>query len=442
MLLFYTDTITPRIQYIVDFFSEELFDDPIRITNNKEAFLQEDGPRLNYSDRDFSEKEFFIQPSPLLFQKDIREQPIECFELNFHKAFFATRGDFPFDILAASFYLLSRYEEYLPHYKDEYGRYDYNQSLAFKEGFLRQPLINIWISDFKKALQRKFPQLIFHGNSFRCLLTYDVDMAYCYKHKGLVRNAGGFFRSVLKGEWKMVKERWRVLSGLEKDPFDCFEWLDALHLYCRIKPYFFFLVAKQTSKYDKNSSADGKSFRQLIEYYATNYKAGIHPSWQSGDDPRLLKEETEWMEAVTDKPVMYSRQHYIRLSLPHTYRHLIANGIEKDFSMGYGSINGFRASVCSSFYWYDLEKEERSSLWLYPFCFMDANSFFEQKYTPKQTYEELMEYYNLVKKYNGIFISVWHNHMLGTTEQFTGWRQMFELFMKETVYWDAYYDEG
>ena len=70
------------------------------------------------------------------------------------------------------------------------------------------------------------------------------------------------------------------------------------------------------------------------------------------------------------------------------------------------------------------------------------NSFFEQKYTPKQTYEELMEYYNLVKKYNGIFISIWHNHMLGTTEQFTGWRQMFELFMKETVYWDAYYDEG
>jgi hypothetical protein len=29
---------------------------------------------------------------------------------------------------------------------------------------------------------------------------------------------------------------------------------------------------------------------------------GIHPSWQSGDDPRLLKEEKEWLEVVAEKP--------------------------------------------------------------------------------------------------------------------------------------------
>ncbi len=442
MLLLFTNTITPRLQYIVDFFSEELFDEPIRITTNEESFKKYNGPRLNYSDQDFSEAEFFIKSTDLLFENNIRLQSIQCFELNFHKAFFATRGDFPFDLFAASFYLLSRYEEYLPHTTDEYGRYAYAQSLAFRENFLKQPLVNIWVEDFKKAITRKFPQLLFRHNSFRCLLTYDVDIAYCYKHKGWRRNTGSFIRAAIKGEVKKMKEQWNVLSGRDKDPFDCFEWLDALHLYCRIKPYYFFLVAKKRSRYDKNCSTDKKQFTALIEYYSHNYKVGIHPSWQSSDEARLLKEEKEWLEVVCDKPVKISRQHYIRLELPQTYRQLIENKIEKDFSMGYGSINGFRASVCSSYYWYDLDKNEASSLRLYPFCFMDANSFFEQKYSPQQAYEELMQYYNLVKRHHGIFISIWHNHMMGTTEQFLGWRQLFELFMKETVYWDAYNDEG
>jgi hypothetical protein len=109
--------------------------------------------------------------------------------------------------------------------------------------------------------------------------------------------------------------------------------------------------------------------------------------------------------------------------------------------MGYGSINGFRASVCSPFYWYDLEKEKATSLMIYPFCFMDANSLFEQKQTPQQTYKELIQYYERVKGCKGVFIPIWHNFILGTDPSYAGWRDLFELFMKETVYWDAYNDE-
>jgi hypothetical protein len=441
-MLLYCDNISPRLQYIVDFFSEQLFAEPIVLTTDAETFRTHSGPKINYSDRDFSEKEFYIRPVRLLFETDIRKQSIDVFELNFHKAFFGTKSDLSFDIFAASFYLLSRYEEYLPHEKDEYGRYAHMQSLAHREHFLQEPLINIWIEDFKRTLQRKFPDLLFRHNQFKCLLTYDIDIAWSFKHKGWIRSVGGAVRDAAGGNWSLFKDRWQVLTGKLRDPFDCFEWLDALHLYCRIKPYYFFLVAKHTGRYDKNTATGVKAFRDLIEYYANTYKVGIHPSWQSGDDHSLLKEEVEWMEVVTDKPVTMSRQHYIRLNLPVTYRRLISAGIQKDFSMGYGSINGFRASVCSSFLWFDLEKNESTPLRVYPFCFMDANSFYEQKFNTAQAYTELMQYYNDVKKYNGIFIPIWHNNILGTDPRFAGWREMFELFMKETVYWDAYYDEA
>ncbi|MBC7850471.1 MAG: polysaccharide deacetylase family protein [Chitinophagaceae bacterium] len=441
-MLFYSDTISPRLRYIVEFFSAELFDEPVELTSDEELFRQSSGPRINYSKHDFSEKEFFVSSTSLLFEKDIRQQTTDCFEVNFHKAFFATRGDFPFDIFAASFYLISRYEEYLPHELDEFGRYAHTNSLAFREGFLNQPLVNIWLADFKKALLRKFPELIFRHRQFTCLLTYDVDIAYSYRNKGFRRNAAGFVRSGLKGNWSEILQRMRVLRGKEKDPYDCFEWLDALHLYCRIKPYYFFLVAKKRGTYDKNISTRRKAFREMIEYYAKQYKIGLHSSWQSNNDPRLLKEEKEWLEVVTETSIAESRQHYLKFNVEKTFAVLQNCGIEKEFSMGYGTTNGFRASICSSYLWYDLKQEQSTDLVIYPFCFMDANAIFEQKLTPSQGYDELIHYYELVKKYNGIFISIWHNHLLTSEAAFAGWREAFELFMKETVYWDAYYDKG
>lgn len=439
-MLLYCNTISPRLLYIVDFFNKELFEAPISITTESTVFEQFNGPKLNYSSQLFPGESLRIHPSGLLFESGIRPQSIRCFTVNGHAAFFATTGDFPFDIFAASFYLLSRYEEYLPHEQDEYGRYAHINSLAFREGFLDQPLVNYWLQHFKEVLVQKFPGMLVRKKNFKCILSYDIDIAWSYLHKGFVRTAGGFARSILKGKWLEVKERWDVLRSAKKDPYDCFEWLDALHLYCRLRPYYFFLVARKQVGYDKNTSTDVKPFRQLIEYYARTYKTGIHPSWQSGDDIDLLREEKEWLEVVADTEIIRSRQHYIRFTLPDTYRELIKVGIEKDFSMGYGNINGFRASVCSSFAWYDLKHEVATPLLIYPFCFMDANSFYEQKDSPQVAYAELIRYHEQIRKLNGMMISIWHNSILGTDVCFAGWREMFELFMRETVYWDAYQD--
>jgi hypothetical protein len=101
--------------------------------------------------------------------------------------------------------------------------------------------------------------------------------------------------------------------------------------------------------------------------------------------------------------------------------------------MGYGSINGFRASVASPFYWYDLGKEEQSELLLYPFCYMEANSFYEQQISSQQALEEMLHYLNEVKKVNGTLITLWHNTFLGTDPFYAGWREVYQQFIKEAV---------
>ena len=435
-MLLYSSYKTPRLSYIVDFVNKEIFNEPINITTDKDEFIHYEYPKLNYSSEEFSEQEFFIKSTGLLFEEGITLQSIECFEVNYYKVFFETRGDLPFDIFAASFYLLSRYEEYLPHIPDEYGRYAHTNSLAYKEGFLQMPLINIWMQDFKKALHQKFPSLVFRRNSFKFIPTYDIDIAYSFLHKGWKRNMGGLFKSMVSGQWSLFGERMQVLMKKRKDPFDSYEWLDSLHLYCRTRAYYFFLVAEEQKKFDKNISPDKKALQDLIRYHGSGYTVGIHPSWQSGDNTELLTKEVGWLEEILDKEVKYSRQHYIRMRLPTTYQTLIDVGIDKDFSMGYGGINGFRASVASSFYWYDLEREMQTPLMLFPFCFMDATSYYEQKLTPQQTLYELMNYYHAIKKVNGLMVTIWHNQFLGIDPQFAGWKEVYEVFLKDEVYWD------
>lgn len=435
-MLLYSPHITSRLQYIVDFCSKELFDEPIRLTltSDKEMFLAFEGPRITYSTERI-DGTFTIVPAGLLFQTGITAQPITCVERNARKIFFATEGDLSFDLFSAAFYLLSRYEEYLPHATDNYGRYAYTQSLAWREGFLDIPLVNYWLQDLREALARRYPDLVFRYPAFKFIPTYDIDSAFSFLYKEWWRNLGGVLKALSKGDLTGFRRRIGVLQGKRQDPFDAYEWLDSLHLYCRLRPYYFFLVAARCQGVDRNLPIRSAGFQRLIQYHAAGSRLGIHPSWASGDDERLLREEIEWLEVIGGQSIVRSRQHYIRFSLPQGYQRLLRHRIGQDFSMGYGSINGFRASVASSFYWYDLEKEEATPLRVFPFCFMDANSYYEQKYTAAQAMTELLHYYRHIRKVNGLMITIWHNSFLGTDPAFTGWREVYEIFLKEEVFW-------
>ena len=206
---------------------------PFELTTDLSYFQQYREAKINYSQARITEEEFWLKPHSLLFESKVIQQPIQCFDANGRKAFFKSDGDFPFDIFAASFYLLSRYEEYLPHKKDIYGRYAHENSLAFKEAFLNQPLINLWLKDFKDSLKKKFPQFTpepsGHHSPFTFLPTYDIDIAWSYQHKGWWRNVAGSIQSLVKGNWKQFRERFRVLNGKQKDPFDTYGWLNQLH---------------------------------------------------------------------------------------------------------------------------------------------------------------------------------------------------------------------
>lgn len=430
MLTIYSEHTSPRLEYICNVLFKEQLGIDFKITKNDSEL--KDNFTINYSNQRLTINAFQIIPHGLLFENNIQEQEIDVFRFkSFIKenkkeiAFFKNPlSDFPFDIFSAAFYLLSRYEEYLPYEKDSYGRFSHKQSLAYQNEFLEIPLVNIWIQELKQALILKFKSIEFKEPKFKTILSYDIDIAWSYKNKGLLRNIGGFLKN-------FDVNRFKVMLGLKKDPFDAYEFMDGLHKNIHTEIIYFFLVAQSISKYDKNISPENKQMKQLIASTSAKYKVGLHPSWKSNNYQTILNNEKEALENISGKNISGSRQHYIQFRLPETFEHLINVGIKKDYSMGYGSINGFRASFAGSFYWYHLKKEQTTSLRLFPFCFMDANSFYEQFQDVATTSMELMHYKNECQKVNGLFVSIFHNNFLGTDKQFSGWAAMYAEFISQ-----------
>jgi hypothetical protein len=428
-VLLYCHTITPRVKYIADFISQ-YFKHPFQVTANEQAYIATSGPRINYSHQRYSPEEIYIKPCPILSESEKRRFHIHTIEHKHYKAFFETDGDMRFDLFGAMFYLLSRYEEYLPHQKDMYGRFAHQSSVAYREEFLHLPLINIWLEDFRELCTQKFPDLQFTPARFEFEPTYDIDIAWCHKHKTFKENFGGIMQAILQGKWGTARKHIRVLKGKIEDPYDAYEWMDDLHERFDLHPIYFILVSAEKGRHDHNIDIHNPDFQRLVHSIATKNKVGLHPSWASSDHRNFLAREKMYLEKVTNQHIHISRQHYIRMFMPYTYQFLIENGITHEYSMGYGSINGFRASVAMPFYWYDLEREEKTNLLVHPFCFKDSNAYYEQNLSAQEALQELLQFYTTIKSVNGTMCTLWHNQFLGTADEFKGWRDTYENFIE------------
>ena len=338
----------------------------------------------------------------------------------------------PFDPFAASFYLISRYEEYLPCVRDQHNRYPATNSLAYQEGFLQQPIVDKWIIKLQQVLQKHYPDIVFRRKDYCYMPSYDIDIAYAYRNKGVLRNLGGYVSALRYGNFKEIARRNRVLFDGEKDPYDTYRWQLQLHKKYDLRPIYFFLVGEY-GVYDKNIPLANLKFQELIQSIGDYFEVGIHPSYQSNEKKKILAQEIENLSAVLKKRIDQSRQHYVKLTIPQTYQNLIELDVREDFSMGYPSQLGFRASTASSYYFYDLNLEIKTNLRIFPFMVMDVTMRDYMKLSPAEGLAAAKKIIAEVKAVDGLFITLWHNNALSETHKWQGWRDVYEQIVAEAV---------
>ena len=127
MLLIYTQKVTPRIDYSFKHICTRILKIPVDFTTTIEEFIAYQGPKISYGKQPLG-NEVFIYAHGLLTQQGFEDVEISVRPWGETVGFFhaTEKSSIPYDIFAAAFYLLSRYEEYLPHVKDELGRFPAN----------------------------------------------------------------------------------------------------------------------------------------------------------------------------------------------------------------------------------------------------------------------------------------------------------------------------
>jgi len=430
-IVVYSAANSNRLKYILDWLFKERLQLDYTLTNNINdtknlSFFIAYGTPLP--------KALSIPGSGLLWQNDTKHYDLHTGKWNDLPILFATHDNeytLPFDLFSAIFFLLSRYEEYYHYQPDKHGRYPATQSVLYKNGWLQRPVVDEWVSAFRKQLQAAMGINI-EPTPFLFQPSYDIDMAYSHLHKGMGRIVGAYMRALLKGDVKQISERTQVLKNKQKDPFDSFRWLRQLHKEYDRKPVYFILAAFKTTAFDKNIHPQHPAMMRVIKNLAKDGVIGIHPSYYSDHDDKVIKEK-KMVEHISGRNISLSRQHYIKLRIPHTYRLLLKNEITEDYSMGYGSHLGFRAGTGNSFFWYDLEKEMTTPLRIHPFCFMDTTAHYEAKLSVPEAFAKLDAMSRILEKTGSTMITIFHNFSLGTSLEWKGWRKAYEDFLIEKV---------
>jgi len=422
MLLIYTHKITARFSYIMKHIFTRMLGIEISFTTKVEDFIKHSGPKITYTKQPL-QNEFFIRSNDLLFEQGINHLQINMGSWDGVPCFFSTgeRSNLPYDIFSASFYLLSRYEEYLPYVKDIHGRFPPSESIAHKQEFLRQPVVDIWVFKLLDKLRDRFPNLIYKTQAYKYTSVIDVTTSHCFAYRGFVRSLAGMLLDLGTLRLRRVAQRIRVWFNPGKDPYNNFNWLIGIHKKHAVKSMFFFQFAEY-STYDKNVSPNSNRFRHLIKSVADYSKVSLTASYSSFSNNEMLKEEKKRLSDVINRPITNSRLRYNRVDVPETYRNLVDAEFTDDYTMGYTHEIGFRAGSCFPFYFYDINLEAQQPIRIHPFAVHDyALVNFR---TEDEVFRQLDGLYGEVKRVHGDLITIFSNELLGGNQK-VNWLQLY-----------------
>ncbi len=430
MILIYTHKLTNRFKYVTDLIFNSVLNIPFEITDEREAFLLAQKPKLAYTTEEIASP-VFIYSENLLFETGIKQiiPQAEKEYSNYPKFFANSKSDFlGYDLFAMVFYFATRYEEYIKTEIDKHQRFKAENSIAYSYNCLQIPFLNEAILDFSEKLKQKFPELNFKKRDFNFTSTIDIDNAFAYANKGFKRNVGGFFKDLFSLKIKQSFTRISSIINQEKDPYNTYKLINELSKQVQLN---YFVLIGDYSDYDKNPHFKNKGFKELLIKLSNSYNLGLHPSYYCYKKEQSIKLEQQRLQNILNKNITSARCHFLRVNLPTTYREFIKNGITDDFTMIYASQCGFRTGLCIPFKWYDIEHEEVTNLTIHTSIVMegilrDYNGLNLQD--SKILVEKLM---HEVKKHGGEFISIFHNDSF--TAQNTDWIELYKHILKTSL---------
>ncbi|MEN9523499.1 MAG: hypothetical protein RL065_1876 [Bacteroidota bacterium] len=424
-VLIYIPNITNRAKYTFDILLKNLLGLQIKITSSVDDFTNYNEAKFSYGVAPIS-NELYFESTELLFEQNIDNTFFKNKTIN--EAFKIKKNTaFGIDIFAASFYLLSRYEEY------NNCNFDFKDSILHQSKLLQQPVINQWSIELKMLLQFHFPDLQFQQNEYKIIPTFDIDRVFAFKARSITKSIAGTMKDVIKFHFLEVKKRISVLLKNSPDPFDSFDFIETCNKNIGLKTIYF-LHCGNYDGVDKNVNFTNSAFKEVVQKISSSNIIGIHPSVKSISHSKLIKSELSLLQSnVQSQKIISSRQHFIKIKFPDSYHILMQNGITEDYTMGYANECGFRAGISNSYNWYDLSNETITNFIIHPFCIMESTYQYYKKNDSNAFLKDASMLSNSVKNVAGNFCFVWHNQSLSEMYEYKGWRKIYNHFLTSII---------
>ena len=373
MILIHTPVVRPRIIYVFRHFFQHRLGQEVSFTSDVGVFVAHSGPKMSYGDVPLG-NEFFIAANGLLADQGVNSVDISFFQWEGMPAFFATsaKSQLPFDFFAASFYLMSRYEEYMPYVPDDLGRFKVEQSLAHNHNFLDLPLIDMWFERFVAAWTDFFELPPFTQQVSTTELVIEIPQLYAYKYKTIFRS---FFEGLYDfGRLRFAKtfDRLMVILRFREDPLiGLIEQMEAFR--STAVSFRFFALYAALGIHDKSLSVFSKKHQQELKSLSDYAPTAPLASFESTQKSQKLVQDITRFSGLIHRPIKAIRQHKLVLRFPDTYRTYASLGIKHDYSMQYPDVPGFRASTAHPFRFYDLGEEQQTPLTIHPICLSESH---------------------------------------------------------------------
>jgi len=425
MLYIYTKEVTKRLEYTLDFIFNGVLKINYELTTDIESCMLSQQAFINYSEKACG-KSIHIPCNGLLSRTGTEALTLSVgLWDNLPILFDDFKGDIPFDLFSATFYLITRYEEYNSVHLDKHNRFDYKASIAWQNNFLTRPIVDEWILKFKDILLHYFPHLQIRTPEFKCISTIDVDHVYRFLGKSKIYMMAKVAAHIFKAEFTEARKIANVLLYRENDPYQQFSYLNDIHKGLKSK-YILFMHVGPFGKYDRKNIYPLYSFYKYLRKENHSYIIGIHPSYKASFCAKRIKKEKSRLEKCLHYPITYNRNHYLRIQIPSSYRILNDLGIKHEYSLGYAGMYGFRAGTCHPFYFYDIEKDKTSKMKIHPNIVMDGTLNYYLKKNPEEAIAICNEMANICHSVNGEYVMLWHNNSLANMDEWKGWNTVFE----------------
>lgn len=327
------------------------------------------------------------------------------------------------DILASTYYLVSRYEEmYRRHERDKHGRFPAKASLPVRADFLHRPIVDEYAEQLRNIIsEHKIlnagVQLEQRPQLFRKInLTHDVDQPYLY------RGPKGYVRAVIKDRVNPFKALHLAFGAAQEDRFNTFRELTLWNRRLkRLAPEglvdtIYFLKTPASHPLDKpNYNLRSPYMRSIIvQARRAGIRFGLHCSYASGINPELIARQRQVLQTILDEHITMARHHYLSLREPEDMHSLYAAGIRHDYTMGYADRAGFRLGTCRPVKFINPNTRSLTELVLHPLTMMDVTltrpDFMNMSYPEALAYAKgLIDY---TARYNGELNLLWHNEQL------------------------------